>query len=290
MTTEDDPLALRDKAREVLERVRSASRDQALWVPGVPRLHIVAKALLARQAESLAAAIVLADAGQGAAALPFVRPACEEYFWLKYLISIDRSDAEATLDHFELEQLLAVTRAQEGFAGKAETVALGLAGFTELYEQAVAARKNSRSALAQRLNWGGKAVKQGRLPSTSFIAQQAGEGELYDYLYGATSRHVHFNVPELLRRVWGINGIYSVGSPTFYQYFTAFALFWTSRLLLDTFLASEPLLPGTVSRFLGPQGRTSISTLLPRWVMPIVTAEELRGVTRNVAPSGLTSG
>jgi hypothetical protein len=272
MSTDKDEPSFLEGARSLAKQARSAFRDKAIWLPGVPRLHLLVKAILVRQMESLEAAILLAEAGRGYSALPFVRPACEEYLWLKYLLHVERGDAEELLDHLGREHVLDVLRAQEDFVGEEETARLGLGGARARYDHAVAARSSARQKLGERLQWERDTVKRSRVPTTRFVAKAVGELPMYDFIYGASSRHVHFNVAELLRRVWGAGVLYEVGSGAFAKYFTAFALSWTSRLLVKTIVLAEPLLPGTVSRF---SGDDTWIQLLPPGLMPIVTAEEL---------------
>ena len=272
MSTDDKEPSFIEGARSLAKQARSAFRDKAIWLPGVPRLHPLAKAILARQVESLEAAILLADAGRGYSALPFVRPACEEYLWLKYLLLVDRGDAEELLDHLGREHVLDALRAQENFVGEEETARLGLGGARARYDDAVTVRASARQDLGTRLQWERDTVKRSRVPTTRFVAKAVGELAMYEFIYGASSRHVHFNVAELLRRVWGAGALFEVGSGSFARYFTAFALSWTSRLLVKTILVAEPLLPGTASRF---GDDDTWLQLLPPGMMPIVTPEEL---------------
>jgi hypothetical protein len=281
MATNDNEPSFVNGARQLATQARSALRDKTIWLPGVPRLQLLFKAALVRQVESLEAAVVLADADRGHSALPFVRPACEEYLWLKYLLHLEQSDAEQLVDHLGREQVLDVLRAQEHFAGEEATAGLGLGGVRARYEDAVKVRSSSRQQLGERLHWERETIKHARLPKTRYIAKQVDELSMYDFIYGASSRHVHFNVAELLRRVWGDGVVYDIGSRSFSKYFTAFALSWTSRLLAKTIVLAEPLLPGMVSRF-----RTDDAwiDLLPTGLMPIVTAEELSALSN--APIG----
>lgn len=277
MTDDDLSVQLLSSARAVVARVRGACRDQVLWVPGVPRLHILARAAWLRQTESLEAAILLAEAARGYSAVPFVRPACEEYLWLKYLLTLDRSDAEQVLTHFEQEQVLDVLHAQEQFVGQTETDAVGLGGMRERYATARDNSASGRRELAKRLQWDPQAVARGKPPNMRFVAERVDELAFYKFLYGATSRHVHFNVAELMRRVWGANAVYRVGSESFSRFFTAFALSWLARILVQTVVVTEPLLPGTVARFEQKgAGDVDLDLVLGR-IMPIVTIDELRG-------------
>ena len=282
LTGEADAKLLKE-AREITVHVREAVRGKALWFPGVPVLQVLSQAAIVRQTECLESAVVLAEAGRGYAALPFVRPACEELLWFKYLVQLDPDDAEAVVNHSARRQMFESLRAQERFAGAEETAALGLAGVRERHEKAIEDRRSALRTLGIRLGWDKRTTSRGRLPTARFIAEKANELRLYDFIYGASSRHVHFNVPELMRRVWGRDGVYEVGSLAFSRYFGAFALGWCSHLLVRTVLEVEPVLPGTASRF---RCALSAEQLAPPDLVPIVTAEEVAGGTHESTDAG----
>ena len=90
--------------------------------------------------------------------------------------------------------------------------------------------------LGEKLGWPKQYVKQGRLPSMHWLAEKTNEKAMYDFLYHATSRFVHFSVPELLRRAWGNpqTGNISVRSVHFRDYWGMFSLHWGLRLFLDS--------------------------------------------------------
>lgn len=269
----NEPVAtLLSNARAMAARVRGAVRGQSLWLPGVPFLHVLCQAAIIRQAECLESAIVLADADRGYAALPFVRPACEEFIWIKYLLQLNRSDAEAVIAYSAQWQVFESLRAQKQFVGSKEMDALGLTGMFERRKSALAVQRQAIAELGTRLGWDNLTISRGRLPTARFIAKKAGQLRLYDFIYGASSRHVHFSVAELARRAWGRGGIYEIGSHSFTTCFTSFALGWCSHMLLRTVLATEPTLPGTVSRF---RSTLTAEDELPPALVPIVTADEL---------------
>jgi hypothetical protein len=71
-------------------------------------------------------------------------------------------------------------------------------------ERATEAKTRARDrlrALQKKHGWSG-----GDSPSGAWIADQADERHLYDYLFAATSRANHFSAGEVLRRGWGRPG------------------------------------------------------------------------------------
>ncbi len=259
-------------AQMVVKQARASIRSSTIWTTGVPKLHLLCKAALIRQTEALEAAIFLAEAGKGHAALPFVRPACEEFLWIKYLVEMQRADSELLIDHLVAEQVLHVLVAQEAFAGENTTISLGLGGKRANFQAVVDQASDARTKLGQRLRWDKRTVREARLPTTRFVAKQVAELATYDFIYAGSCRHVHFNAAELLRRVWGRDLVYEVGSASFGRYFTDFSLMWMSRFLVRLFLQAESILPGTLSRFAEDRNWTEA---LPRGLVPIVTAEEM---------------
>src|SRR5436190_14622705 len=67
-------------------------------------------------------------------------------------------------------------------------------------------------------------------PSLYFIAERTGNKNLYDFLYHATSRSVHFSITEILRGVWGRPGDMSISSSHFANYWSAFSLSWGMKI------------------------------------------------------------
>jgi hypothetical protein len=58
---------------------------------------VVAKAVVDRQVTALRGAVALGQAGLGHLGTAFVRQACEEQIWLKYVAQLDPPDADALL-------------------------------------------------------------------------------------------------------------------------------------------------------------------------------------------------
>ena len=95
------------------------------------------------------------------------------------------------------------------------------------YEKFVARKKASRErvrALGRKLGWDSKTIQAARRPSVSWLARKTGREDVYEYIYCATSRFVHFNVQGLLRLAWYKPGSLSVRSEHFRDYSGAFSL------------------------------------------------------------------
>ena len=90
--------------------------------------------------------------------------------------------------------------------------------------------------LRRKLGWS----KRNEVPSVWFMAKHVNEERRYRFLYFATSRAVHFNVHELVRRCWGKPGKIVVDSDHFEEYWARFALSWGLRLYVDVLLL-EPI-------------------------------------------------
>jgi hypothetical protein len=86
----------------------------------------------------------------------------------------------------------------------------------------------------------------------------------YKLLYHATSRAVHFSVPELLRRIWGKPGSMKISSQTFERYWAAFSLYFES-LLQEPDIADEAVI----------SLQEAALKIKSRGAIPILTPEEV---------------
>lgn len=107
------------------------------------------------------------------------------------------------------------------------------------------------------------------------VRQKDGPKEVYEFLYHATSRYVHFSAVELLRYAWGKPGSVSVRSIHFRDYRGAFALYRGLRLFLDSVidLCQTPGMPtGGLNE---ARLRSAAEKIRAFGRVPIITAEEL---------------
>jgi hypothetical protein len=96
---------------------------------------------------------------------------------------------------------------------------------------------------------------------------------LYDYLYFATSKTVHFNAHELTRRVWGKSPNFRWDSPYFRDFWTLFSLVWAARLFLLSCIECADLMrqaPDVSHEGFGP----AIKMLQEYAYIPIITSRE----------------
>ena len=164
--------------------------------------------------------------------------------------------------------------AQHDYSGAEAMRKLNL---TSYYELRVAARpqvKKDLARLRKKLGWS----KNRLTPSVWFMAKQAGEQRLYNFLYHATSRFVHFNVGELLRRAWGTPGELVLSSEHFERYWARFSLYWGMKLYFDVLaLALEHLHEDVaLDDAAGERLLSLVKELQPLAMVPIITAAELR--------------
>jgi hypothetical protein len=247
---------------------------------GDPML-VVEKVCAIRQYEALQATLLLHKNYLGHLAVGYVRPACEEYIWLAYLNSIDRDKARSLIFLLTLEESTRGIAAQHRHMGVRNMIALGFPESFLIDNEARGriARAQLKS-IGTELGWppDSKGRQRGRPPSSDWIADQIGQKRLYDYLYSASSRMLHFAVSEITRRGWGAAGpeqVLTFDDPDYVAYRTDFALSWQVYLLTQTAgilrMAAGPIMneaegdemAGAVERFgaLGP--------------VPIIRSEEM---------------
>jgi len=267
--------AVADTLQAVSGLVEGASKLS--WSPADGMLPLIRSAILRRQYECLSVAVDLVDKSQGFAAVALLRPACEEFLWAKYLVSLLRPDAEQLLVLMGRKEISDSLKAQDNHAGRTVSESLGLAGYIKQSEASSKHINAQIKALGVKLKWEKRTVEASKLPSVAFIAKAVGETSLYRFLYHASSRYVHFSPAELLRRAWGRIGDVTVSSTHFTDYWGAFVMYWGVYLMASTFpvvcelgeeqgaegaLDSEKLLEA--AKRIGDHG-----------AIPIVTSEEL---------------
>ncbi|MDI9947014.1 DUF5677 domain-containing protein [Rhodococcus sp. IEGM 1302] len=215
------------------------SRQPIQWSDVEKNMCLIgARFALTRQFESLRAAVKLCDIDLGHLAVGFVRPACEELLWLQYLATLDESDAHDVYLALGNNDTMRSAQATQDFLGVEAMTEIGFPrGFSEFLAHAVPAQRKSLKAVGQSLGWPPRTP----VPSTQWISEQVGQRKLYDYLYAASSRAVHFSAGEGLRRAWGDpGGSISVEDVHHRLYLADFALWQLTKLLLQTISNTEP--------------------------------------------------
>jgi hypothetical protein len=195
---------------------------------------LVMRASLRRQAESLAAIGRLVASDEGFAAVPLLRPACEELIVGRYLASVSPPQADAILQACAAKEVARSLEAQRAMVGDDVMERLGLTDYLLRSSSTSTAADENFNRLRVELGW--PVFRQGAgLPSTKWMARKTGSLDLYEYLFHATSRTVHFSVAELLRRAWyREDGQITIASSQFERHWAAFALYEGSLLLAET--------------------------------------------------------
>jgi hypothetical protein len=263
---------IRHFERLFISRVRDLRWTDFLDDP----LLLAEKVCILRQHEALRGALALNESGVGHLAVGFVRPACEEYIWLSYLNSIDRAKAGQLLLALNLSDFTRTLEAQRKFMGTDEMIAFGFptAFLTEI-ESWPTITKTMIKELGGELGWPGD---KGRVPSVQWFARQAGSGDLYDFLYSATSRVLHFSASEISRRTWmedGAPSVVKLDHPNYIEYRLDFALYWQVYLFALTLKAIK-----APSSFEVEESEVAeMMETLQRWAdfgkMPLITPEEM---------------
>jgi hypothetical protein len=219
----------------MIDRTRALLEVMSPWMPYVSALPwdgthgylpIIRRGSLVRQFECLEVALDLVQNRCGYAAVPLLRPACEELLWLRYLESLSAVDARALAGILIEKGLFDDLRAQADEVGAEVMSDMGLLPAFEAFREKQSDLLTNIHQLAEKLGWKHK----GKMPSTWFIAQATESETLYQFLYHATSRYVHFSAVELARHGWGQPGRLELSSATYERVWAMFSLTWGTRL------------------------------------------------------------
>ena len=170
---EPDRIVLAGRLVELFGRIFISRNEVIRWANILEDpLLLAEKACIVRQHEALRGALALNESGVGHLAVGFVRPACEEYIWLSYMNSIDRTKAGRLLLALNLSESARSLEAQRKFMGPDEMIAYGFpAAFLTEIESWPTRAKTMIKELARELGWPGD---KGRIPSAEWFARQAG--------------------------------------------------------------------------------------------------------------------
>jgi hypothetical protein len=203
--------------------------------------RIAVNYILRRQFEALDAAVALAKAELGHLAVGFIRPALDELLWMLWIKDLPQQDAQELLTTMGRSDAIRSLLAQRAYVGDDVMQELWYpVAFLDAQERRLTPVKEMLRRLRERFNWSG-----GPLPTASWLAEQSGHKDLYDYLHAATSRALHFSMGEALRNGWGNpEGRLVTLKPEFREYRTSFALYQLPVLLLETAIACEDFFEG----------------------------------------------
>lgn len=238
-------------------------------------LPVIYRSILTRQFDHLGTISYLVAQERGYAAPPLLRPSCEELIWIKYLTSIETGDAEELLQCRAGTELFESLKAQDVYGGRSVTKELGLLPAFKRANESQGQIRHRLSALGKKLNWDNNVVKGGRIPSTKWFARKTEQIKLYNFIYHASSRFVHFSTAELFRRSWGEPGKISIRPIHFRDYWGSFSLYWGLRLFLDTAIEICSVLGMPSGEMDGERFLAAAQRVGEFGQVPIITAEEL---------------
>ena len=196
---------LRGEVEQVLNLSRAyvERRDEMEWRPDLDDYRtflaifkVKLRGVLIRQFESLEVVLDLVGRNKGAVAGPLLRPACEEFFWVRYLATIQLDYAEHILRLAGLQEMYHNLTATDGMAGSSETERLGLKPHMERTREHKDKRHDALSEIGKKLEWPERKGKI-QIPSVRWIARKVEREDIYKSVYHATSRFVHFSVVNL---------------------------------------------------------------------------------------------
>lgn len=232
--------------------------------------EFIRRAAIVRQYEGLAALLKMADAGYGHFGVTLLRPAYEEFIWIKYL-SGKPEEAKVLIALLAMRGVDESMQAQSEYAG---AKAMDTIGFSQRLVKVHAARGRALDAkirsIGRKLKWPQNANP---LPSMAYLSRATGQEREYKFLYYATSKFVHFSPHELGRRVWGKKGKVDIGSNSFSLYWSDFAMYWAFWLLIHTVVEVHDVLGDLGST---PEKDKEMEEWLRSFApIPIITPAEL---------------
>lgn len=206
--------------------------------------RMVGRAVIVRQASAIRSTVVLAENGLGHAALPMVRPACDELIWLSYLCSLEEAQRTALLLLLHDNEGARTVMAQQQHLGSRTMRGIGFPkAFVRSMETARKVTEDLLVALGKTLAW----PESGSVPpGAAWLASQVSLSKLHAFLYSATSKGVHFSVMECFRSGYNDgtpDGPITVGAPIYTAYRSAFTLMWQCELLIRTLAAVSSTMP-----------------------------------------------
>jgi hypothetical protein len=181
--------------------------------------------------------VELVSSGRSWAALPLLRPMCEDLFYLGYLEKLDKVSADTAVKLWaprEVTEGLSIQTKADDSNGWESKEYKGQEYFESLKQELKSRLKKLNEAL------GDKGWNKGREKPSAREAAESVEGGnyLYDVLYFGTSKHVHFSPHQLMRMVGCADG--KTGSIRRTQIFerldAAFCLSIAGQLLTLTIL------------------------------------------------------
>ena len=266
-----DVLLILDLNREYIEEA-----SELHWKHSDGVFPLIPKTILRRQFDSLEAISLLVDKGMGFAAGPVLRPSCEEFIWVKYLLSIPLPTAEGLIRCMAAGEVYDGLNAQYKAAGIDGMQNLGLMLHFDRIKRERKDRNKLLREIGASLNWPEDTIKRAGLPSVAWLAKKTGERLTYDHIYAATSRFVHFSPSVLLKLSWYQGKSATITSRTFETYWSRFCLYWGVQLFSETavLIYGHSTMPDD-SSIDYPTIISAAKRIRESGIPPLITAEEL---------------
>ena len=213
---------------EHYQSLENEIREVAIAVPiSTARLQIIAVASLAKNFEFNFYVTSQASNLSSFFLQPTLRGLCEDVIALKYLIErIDSTDVEVLINTWMSQQTSEGVEKQASFFQKNRPYQPILSKNRSESSGLLSLKLNS---LKQKYGW------RKDKPSVNQMAKACGLDEIYDYLYAATSRTVHFSPSVLFRMGWGPDQpdqTYTFSTSHFSGYYDSFNVFYASYLFV----------------------------------------------------------
>lgn len=157
--------------------------------------------------------------------IPFLRGMCEDLITLRYLTKYDAAIRQRILHNYLVHLQIESIHAQELFF-KAEFI------FEPLIKLVQGPHLDSFKTELKNI-WSSFGFKKERIfPSVEQMAIETKMKILYQYLYHATSRAVHFSPNVLMRMGWAKDKEYIFTTKNFTSYYNDFVMFYGTYLFL----------------------------------------------------------
>lgn len=162
--------------------------------------------------------------------LATLRGICEDLIVLTFLSKFHKRDRNKLILMLAAKQWGESIKAQTIFFTRNRPRQWVIMHTRDKTEKDLANLSNETKKLKKKLGLGARA----KLPSVKQMAAYSGMSDLYDYLYHATSKVVHFSPHVLMRMGWGDleKGPFVVSTKNFYPYYRAFNEFYGSFLFI----------------------------------------------------------
>lgn len=236
---------------------------------------LTARVIAVRQLEALQSIIRLSGVDLGHLAVAFVRQATEEYLWIEYIATLSNDHANRVLLALGRDDNYRGVSAARRFIGDTDMENIGFPeSFLARSDVGYARNLADMATLANELGWP-RGKGRAKPPSSAWIAEKVGKRGLYDYLYAASSRAVHFSAGEAFRRGWATaDGAIQVTHPAHRDYLVSLAAHHLVTLFINTLLAADAFLDMLDDDWQSSEFESAFQAFAETGRVPIVTPEE----------------